>query len=103
MRGITMRLTLPLPHSRAEATPPDRDTARERRLREPWVILTRAACATAALLAVGSFTASLLLRFAHLNTVSEADTPSGWTREGFQTALAQVGLSIGAYHSYRIA
>jgi signal transduction histidine kinase len=98
-----MRLTLRLPHSRAEATPPDRDTAPERRLREPWLILTQVAYAAVALLAVGSFTASLLLRFAHLNTFSDADTPSGWTREAFHAALAQLGLPIGAYHTYRIA
>jgi signal transduction histidine kinase len=90
-------------HIRAEAAPPNQSNASARRLQGPWLILTRAACVAIALLAVGSFAASLLMRFAHLNTYSDADAPSGWTREAFHAALSQLGLSIGAYHIYRIA
>jgi signal transduction histidine kinase len=56
-----------------------------------------------ALLAVGSFIAGLSQRFAHMNILSDTDAPSSWTPEAFQSALTQLGLSIGAYHSYRLA
>jgi signal transduction histidine kinase len=98
-----MRLTLRLARPRTLASSPNQSNGSTRRLAGRWLILVRVAGAAVALLAVGSFTASLLRRFAQLDTFSDVDTPSGWTGEAFHAALAQVGLSIGVYHTYRIA
>jgi signal transduction histidine kinase len=99
MWGITMRLT----HPHAEAASLTQSNASARRLEGPWLTLTRVVCALVALLTVGSFIVGLSQRFAQVNTLSDTDVPNGWTPEAFQTALTQLGLSIGAYHTYRLA
>src|ERR1051326_6267871 len=47
------------------------------RLHGSWLLHARMACAAGALLAVGPFMVSLLVRFAHLNRLSTFDVPDG--------------------------
>jgi len=59
-------------------------------------------CAAGSLLAVGLFTLGLMVRFAHLNSLSPFDVPDGWTSSAFEASLTQLGLSVGFYQLYHI-
>src|SRR5262249_38759664 len=99
----TMRLTMHPPRQRAPAASATQSSDSARRLEGPWLALARVASVALALRAMGTFIAGLARRLAHLHAVSAADAPDGWTPEAFQSALAQLGLSIASYHGYRIA
>ncbi len=81
---------------------PNQHRASDMRLRGQWLVLARMACGAGALLAIGLLTSSLLMRFAHLSSLSTFDVPRGWSTETLRAALAQLGLSAGFYHLYRI-
>src|SRR5262249_1143972 len=65
--------------------------------------LARIACGMGSLVAIGVFVLGMLTRVAGRGSLSPADVPDGWSVEAFRTALAQLGLTVGQYHVYRMA
>jgi hypothetical protein len=91
-----------LSHHLLETVTPDQSSPSDRRLQGPWLVLARIVCGAGALLALSLFTTSLLMRFAHLDSLSSFDVLGGWNTASLRTALAQLGLSVGFYQVYRI-
>jgi hypothetical protein len=98
-----MIMTSPATPPAGSAGPAGAAGASEIRLSGGWLLLARIACGVGALLAVGVFTAGLMLRVTHLGSLASHDVPSGWSTETFRAALDQLGLSVGFYQLYQIA